>query len=369
MAEIDVRKFVDINIQAPVIRSIDATRKTVVLFTPEGVNGTIVEFESYEDAVAALNSITFANTLKYLRVYFANGGLICRVIQGMAYTALSTTVLKALANDYIVVACVIPDADIDTAYPSTLDLAQAMEADANVYGVNEKIILARTTIGTDTGVAKNFVVKYSTVAGAEMTIAAYFSQINVHRANSVWDYCFTPEISGDKDINLAEDIDTTTFETLMANNYNVDISLGGAARDLGGNMKNGQDAINEYIRIVLHQTLTQRLIDLLVSKIKGSSGIGEIYTAIAQELEIYRDAGYLTTDKIWTADDLTKVYNQQQYTIIEKGTPLTTGYHIRVLPLTSLTVEDRASRKAPPIYVILADQYGIRQITINGEVI
>ena len=369
MAEIDVRKFVNVNIQAPIIRSVDATRKTVVLFTPEGVNGTIVEFKSYAEATTALNSTTFANTLKYLRVYFANGGLICRVIQGTAYTALSTTVLKALDNDYIVVACVVPDADIDTAYPVLEALAQAMEADTDVYGVNEKIILARTTVETDTNIAKNFVAKYSAIAGAEMTIAAYFSQVNVKRTNSVWDYCFTAEISGDSTIDLAEDIDTTTFETLMTNNYNVDINLGGATRDLGGNMKNGQDAINEYIRIILHQTLTQRLIDLLVSKIKGSAGIGSIYTAITQELEIYREAGYLTTDKIWLADDLTMVYNQQQYTIISQGTPLTTGYYIRVLPLTSLTDEDKALRKAPPIYVILADQYGIRQITINGEVI
>lgn len=364
MANIDIKKFVDINIQAPVIRSVDATRKTVVLFTPEGVNGTVVEFESYADAVATLNATTFVNTLAYLKVFFEANGVKCRVIEGTAYTALSTTVLKNLANDYIVVACVVPSANMAAGYTALSALAQSMEEDTEVYGVNEKVILARTTDSTDTNVAKNFVAKYSSVLGAEMTVAAYFSQVNIKRQNSIWDYCFTAEPKLDP-----EDIDTSTFETLMTNNYNVDISLGGATRNLGGNMKNGQDAINEYVRIVLHQTLTQRLVDLLVTKLKGSDGVGAIYTAITQELEIYRDAGYLTTDKIWTADDLTKVYNGQQYTIIEKGTALTTGYHIRVLPLLSLSAEDKADRKAPPIYVILADQYGIRQITINGEVI
>ena len=39
------------------------------------------------------------------------------------------------------------------------------------------------------------------------------------------------------------------------------------------------------------------------------------------------------------------------------------------LPLSALTENDRAARKAPPIYVIIADQYGIRAITVNGEII
>lgn len=363
MAEIDIRKFVDINIQAPVVRSVEATRKTVVLFTPEGVSGTIATYDSYESASTALSDATFPNTLAYLKVYFDNGGLECKVVQGIGYSALTKAIITALKNEEIVIACVVPSADAAAGYTAIKDLAGRINADTTIYGVNEKILLARNISESDEDSVKNFIVKYSTILGAEMTIAAYFSQVNIYKENSIQDYCFTAETI------TAEDIDTTLFETLMTNNYNVDISLGGAVRDLGGNAKDGRDAINEYIRIILHQTLTQRLVNLLVTKLKNSDGVSKIYTTLVQELEIYRNAGYLTTDKVWTANDLTKVYNQQQYTIIEKGTPLPAGYFIRVLPMSALNDAQRTARMCPPVYVIIADQYGIRQITIQGEVI
>ena len=90
---------------------------------------------------------------------------------------------------------------------------------------------------------------------------------------------------------------------------------------------------------------------------------------ICSELERYKNAGYLTTDKIWTNEDLKISRNGVTYTIVEKGTPLTNGYIVTILPMTALTDEERAERSAPPIYVILADQYGIRKMTISGEII
>ena len=66
---------------------------------------------------------------------------------------------------------------------------------------------------------------------------------------------------------------------------------------------------------------------------------------------------------------MTVTVNGKQYTIIEEGTPLTNGYFVQILPMSALTENDRAARKAPPIYVIIADQYGIRAITVNGEII
>ena len=144
--------------------------------------------------------------------------------------------------------------------------------------------------------------------------------------------------------------------------------LDGATETIG-NLKNGADLVNSYTLIVLHQTLTQRLLELLATKIKGSKGLAQIYATIAQELEAYRSCGYLTTDKIWSEEDLVVTYNSQNYTVITKGTPLNSGYAIKVLPFSSLTVPDKTERKTPPIYVIIADQYGIRKITVNGEVI
>ena len=56
--------------------------------------------------------------------------------------------------------------------------------------------------------------------------------------------------------------------------------------------------------IVLHQTVTDRLLTLLAQKIKGNAGVSAIYTTIAGELNRYVTNGYLSTDKVWT--DTTK---------------------------------------------------------------
>ena len=194
-------------------------------------------------------------------------------------------------------------------------------------------------------------------------MAAYLSGIDVYGVSTVNDYMYTAE-SIDEEV-LTDEL----YETLSLNNINVDTYFAGNVRDLGGNLKNGADLTNSYVRIILHQTLTDRLLELLVTKIKNVDGVGKIYATISKELENYRSCGYLSTDKVWTDKTITVTANGKQYTIIEEGTPLTNGYFVQILPMSALTENDRAARKAPPIYVIIADQYGIRAITVNGEII
>ena len=196
-----------------------------------------------------------------------------------------------------------------------------------------------------------------------MTIAAYLSQIDVYGIDTIYDYAFTQESI------TAEDLTDTEYGTLNSNNVNVDIALANATRNCGGNCTDGADIVNNFVRIILHQTLTDRLLNLLTTKLKNSTGVSKIYTVMTDELEKYKMSGYLTIDKIWTKDTLKIEYNGTAYTIIEQGTPLINGYFIKVLPLSSLTESDKLAHKAPLIYVIIADQYGIRKITINGDVI
>ena len=457
MADINIKRFVDVDIVQHVHPTIVGTRGTVVLYTGEGTKGTTQLVESLSDAASK-----YANaptTLAYLKVFFENGGVSALVVEGTPYSDVSSDVLSALDDKYIVVCYAAPKNDTASVYTALKGIATTREADTNIYGINEKIILARTTsgvketwvikssasgelvttqiaftsngqkftsIGTnkdlgpitlyygnteiagyepgtetryqfndeayrkltfdtqptgnlltwlqsnavkqagdtiDKDAVANFGVKYSTVLGAEMTIAAYLSRVNVYRTNTVADYMFTQEVLTD------EKVDDTTFGSILDENMNVDVYLAGAVRNMGGNLKNGADLINSYVKIILHQTLTERLLDLLTTKIKGARGLAQIYATVAQELEAYRSCGYLTTDKVWTDEDLTTTYNGQTYTIITKGTPLLLGYSIKILPLSSLTLVDKTERKTPPIYIIIADQYGIRKITINGEVI
>lgn len=363
MSEINLKRFVDINIQTDVNRVLSGTRDTVVLFTGEGTASTVREISSLAEANTYYTSQAAPTTRAYLTVFFNNGGVKCKVIEGVAYTALTADMITALKNEEILVACAIPDANREAGYSAIKTLAQTRASSAEIYGINEKILLARTNVNTDTSSIKNFGVKFSNVLGAEMTIAAYLTQIDVYKADTVHDYSYTSESIS------YEDLTDANFATIQDNNMNVDIYLASASRNLGGNLKDGNDVTNEFVRIVMHQTLTDRLIQLLASKIKSNTGISQIYTTIAQELENYRTCGYLTTDKIWSDDDLIMTYNDHQYVIIESGTALLTGYNIKVLPFSSLTTADKAAHKAPPIYVIIADQYGIRKITITGEVI
>lgn len=367
MSNINLKRFVDIDIVQHVASIVTGTRDTVVLFTSEETDGQEHIVSSLSDANTLYASKP--KTLAYLQMYFLNGGAKVRVIENTSYSDITNDVLSSLNNTDICVAYAASDSEKASAYAALKALAIARSAEQTVYGINEKLILAATADENDTASVKNFIVKYATVPGAEMTIAAYLSKIDVYGIDTVYDYAFTQEILSRTTPTLAEDITDTKYGIIIRNNMNVDVYLANAVRNCGGNCKDGADIVNNFVRIVLHQTLTDRLLTLLTQKIKSTSGISKIYTVIANELERYLTCGYLTTDKVWTDEDLKISYNQALYTIIEKGTALTSGYVMRILPFSALTDQDKAQRKAPPIYIVLADQYGIRQITINGEVI
>lgn len=361
MSNINLKHFVDINIQSHVGTSIDSTRDTVVLFTKDGENGTSNLITSITEAAAHYSN--FPDTLAYLSVYFNNGGVKVLVIEGIDYSQITPQMIEDLDNKYIMIACVSTSSTTELAYSALKSIASTRSTNSSIYGINEKLILSRTLVKTDSEAIKNFVVKYSSVVGAEMTIAAYLSKINVYGINTIFDYAFTTEAIGKETISDAD------FVEIINNNMNVDIMLANEVRNCGGNCKDGSDIVNSFVKIILHQTLTESLINLLSQKLKNSAGISKIYTTISQELENYLNCGYLTTDKIWSDENLTVTRNGITYTIIEKGTPLINGYSITVLPMNALSESEKTNHSAPPIYVIIADQYAIRKITITGEVI
>lgn len=352
---VDLRRFVDIDIKQKELSEFKSTRETIALFTSEVGFAGIVTASTYVTSCANMT-----NTLAYLKIFFANGGIKANVING----DVSVAALKALPNEQIIVASVSASQNATTLKA----IISSYNSDATVYGINEKIVIARTTTipTSDEDVSlkeKNFIVKYSNVLGAEMTVAAYLSKIDVYEFDTVYDYMFTEEKS-----ITSEDINTAQYDTLMATHLNVDIILASKVRNCGGDCTDGVDATNSYVRIVLHQTLTDRLVELLATKLKNSSGLVRIYSTMAEELNKYVYCGYLTTDKTWTDDDLKTEVNGTAYTIITKGTALLNGYVIKILPYSSLSEEQKKAHSTPYIYVIIADQYGIRKITINGEV-
>lgn len=362
MSSLNLNNFVDINIVKKSTYGINSIRDTVVLFSNEQAqsvddNGyeeydSLSSFESRNGGIAELS-----NTKKYLEIFFSNGGNVVRVYYNKS--DILSTDIDSLPDEIIVVT-------------STLDIDKLKEIAGTcngLEGIKKKIFVGRTTSVSESNVYEdssysNLALKYSNVEGAEMTIAAYLSNIDIYGIDTVHDYSFTVETIS------AEDISNEDYTNLLTNNINVDLNLADRVRNVGGNLTNGDDLVNSFMLIVLHQTLTNRLINLLTNKIKGSSGLSAIYSTIAQELNRYVNNGYITTDKVWRDETLNIVgpVTGNKYTIIEKNTPLLQGYIIKVLPVSEIDYSD-SKHSAPPIYVILADSYSIRYIKVDGEVI
>lgn len=373
MTNIDIRQFVDINILHHTSSIVNATRDTTVLFTHEGgqVKGFSETYSTMDEFVKGkfiANAGTASNLYKYGAMYFANFGVKLKVIavtmysDKVSFVSEVKDIIASLDNRYIVYAY----------SGNNYSFMEHLAAAVDDYGINQKIILAsyrNTEQLTNVTSLQNFAYKVSSQIGTEMAIAAYLSKINIYGVNTVQDYNFTKESTYDDAINISEDISNDELTTILEKNGNVTIFLSNADRNVGGNMSNGLDLVNQFVLIVLHQTLTERVLSILVDKLKNQSGLAAIHSVMSSELLNYLKNGYLTTDKIWTDNTLSVKYNGTSYTIIAKNEQLSLGYKIVILPYTSLTNEDKVKHKTPPIYVVLADSYGIRNITINGEIL
>lgn len=393
MSNINIKRFVDVNITYHESSTIASTRDTAVLLVTEDgkESGASYTYSNYASLIADTDQNWSDATKAYAKVYFDNGGLKLLIVTGVGTSASDiVNTIKSLDDKYIVIAYNGLYANIKAAAQliNSQNEDPTLDEMSKLDGIKGKILLGCTDSATDSDSIRRFAVKYSKaggyaidgetahtkVIGAEMAIAAYLSQINVYGLNTIQDYCFTKEVfqvanASGQLIDNPEPLDDDTYKTCMSNNLNVDIYLANSVRNTGGNDKAGFDLVNDYTLIVLHQTLTERLLNLLTQKIKGNAGIAAMSAVISQEMNRYLTCGYLTTDKVWTEPTLTKVVNGRTYTIIEENTPLTQGFRVVTLPLSSLSSKDKAARKAPNVYVILADSYGIRFISVEGEVI
>lgn len=368
MDVVDIRKFVDIDITTDVVKQIDSTREVTVLFTTN--ENITTDFYSSIDELPV--TVTSSMSLyKYANSYFKNGGIklyIVKVADIEPTTLLP--LIKALDNNYILVA-------IDSVNNLELIEVLAAQYDAwtesgvlQVYGVNEKIFIANAPFATNlsTHVSSHVAVKLIDTTngiGEEMTIAAYLNQIDFYGNETVQDYAFTPE-------NVYFPTNPTSMNSIvdnaLTNHGNVDIKFSDTIRNVGGDLSNGESIVNRFALIVCHQTLSQVVFNTLAQKLKGKDATTALYGTISQELNKYLANGYLTTDKIWTAQSVTVSKGGVTYTLIEQGTPLIKGYYISILPYSTLTASELAAHKCPDIYVFLADSYTIRKVTVKGKV-
>lgn len=298
----------------------------------------------------------------YLSVFFANGGVKVKLLAGdlSKYTTLD--------NDIVVIA------ELKKAFTGVAD-TNVTKIDA-LTGIKRKLVVGRidyssykTNQFNPESVTKYqcLALKYSSVVGAEMAIAAYLSRINVYNSEDVKDYDFTVEngFDADKTNKVGDTIAVTENESLADIQVNFNMYLANEMRNIGGNLTNGNSLVEEYILIVLQQNLTNKLINSLSTKLKGQSGLSAIRTAISEELNKFVDSEYLATDQVWTYETLYKTnpaISNLSELIIEKNTPLTTGYNIHIFKMDS-------KRRNVYVFVILATTKGIRYIRVDGNII
>lgn len=373
MSKIDLRTFVDINIKRHAMSTVESSRDVSVLLSNEGTDSSIDKtYNSLSEVQADLEAEAYPNTIAAAKAYFDNGGAKLHIKVVVVAASASTFTDDALKAAILA----LPDKEIvvgftgdydnegtSDGYPAAMKrVAMSIEADTSIYGIKEKILVGRSTTD-DTSSIKNFGVKRSSVQGAEMSIAAYLSGIDVYGIDTVKDYCYT------KEILTAEAESNEVVTECISHNMNVAMNISGNVINIGGNAKDGQSIVNSFCLIVLQQTTTDRVFNAITQKLKGSSGLAVLSTVIGQELAKYVTSGYLVTDKSWTDRDLVISYNSNSYTIIKQGELLPLGYKVVILPYNDLSEADKAERKTPPIYVVIADTYGIRKVTLNGEVI
>lgn len=334
--EINVKKFVDINISRHETSAEDGTRPIVTLL-----------LSNADDDVSA-----------YEKIFNDNGGIALEkhVLSSSTPQTIANELRATLSKERIIIAksesVIISMKEIAAAYNDLLKT----NGDSGVY---QKIFLdkAKEVPGVNLNVER-YALKISKQVGAEMTMAAYLSKMRCYETDGVKDYAFTIE-----DI-IAEDEDDDILSKVIDYDCNIDMTLSGAVRNLGGNTTNGQSLANEFCLIVLQQTVTDKVLACLMQKLKGQKGISSIYACICKEVSKYLTSGYLVNDRVWTDASIYKDGNL----LIEKGQMLQQGFWLTILPYSSLSDDDKKNGKCPPIYLYLAEAYGIREVKIVGEV-
>ena len=345
----------------------------------------------YDSTIADPNTVTDCGTLtktstlpadltafkNYVDAFFENGGrkLHCIVTNITPATNTFVNIIEALPMEEIMVGYVGTGAGANES--NFRDVAEAYNESKATEKIYQKIFVAEipATNGTTTDLAayisgddkvvdiENYVLKYGAM-GIGASVLAYYTQMNAYLTDSAEDYCYTKEKYSDKETDKFVFNDNALVKEAMQLDINIDINLSNAVRNIGGNDTAGYSLTNQFMLLVMHQTLTSRLLDLLAQKIKyNSQGLTAVLNVLTAELNRYVNNGFLTTTKTWTDGDL----YYDEYLIIKEDTLLSLGYKVVILPFESLTPEELEAHQLPKIYILVADSYSIRKIVVTGE--
>lgn len=375
---IDIRNFVNINIQPSKITSVSGTRPKVMVFGDANAENDIVITGANSNYDTFYNGTTevklSGDELTYAQIFFKNGGSYLTFTSKTA-DALFVDDNKKSLEDTIIFVKYSKDGETSLVDTSKEEGNFGNFDDWTTKGIYEKILIYRMTsasIGADTfknATAQNVCVKVSDKLGYEMTIAGYLSHIDCYKADSIADYDFTQEYGVEEDLSDTLTSEVKDGESLQDIHYNFEMLVGGNYLNIGGNAigSNGYhksfSIVERYVTIILTQNLTEAVFNALSTKISGDRGLGTIRTAMCAELDRYVESGFLITDKVWMNDDLVMANavdsTLPNETIITKNTPISNGYWVHIFRLS------KDDRKAYA-FVILTTRKGIRYVKVDG---
>lgn len=419
---IDIRNFVNVNIERLRMSQENGTRPEVLLFLgdtsiplPNGISSDVAltycgmaskEDETYKPIATFVGAssdfkrfyltesvyvevdedkLLGNKTLyDYAKTFFENGGVRLTIVSGKVEGLTKDTIKKVIGQTPIIFAELGFDNEKDNTNESPLaKIAKLLngkdsEGKTNenaVKGVYQKIFAYRedivdgditpATIADDE--SSPFIVrKISGKVGAEMAICAYLSKISVYENGSIADYDFTEEYGIEEDLapRIAEN--GNEDKSLANITYNFEMKVSGRYINIGGNAIDGEDLVEQFVIIILQQTVSVQVMNALTAKLIGQKGTNALYSAVSAELYRYVNSGFLVTDRVWTRPTLSMPNladtNLTPETVIEKNTPLLSGFAIHVFSLST-------DRRSAYIVIILPTAKGIRYVQIDGKAI
>ena len=352
---IDIRNFVNVNIKSLEETREEGSRPWVLVYSSGETNDfTAVGFNSTYDKFYGEDGKEIEgledDTMTRLAIFFKNGG------SKITFKTDALPTLEKFKNKNLIDNVIIVNLG---------DVSTFKEEDMDALGIYKKMIvekaMTKTEYDTLTIEKSSYqVITISNKVGTEMIVASYLSQIKVYE--SCPDFNFTNVVGLEED--LSDEITYgTEGEPLTDLPYNFEMLIGNNYLTIGGNATDGTPFVTTFVSIILTQTTTNAVFNVLKLKLSGNSGINKIRTALCEELNKYTNSGYLTTDEIWGYQDLVvkNQVNDNSEVVITTNTPISNGYYIHIFKTSK-------NKQEVYIFLILATNKGIRYVKIDGRI-
>lgn len=396
---IDISKVVSVDFNVvrteSSLASYENTVDIIVSDEIEEIDAPQAPYTTLEDAIAGV----YAERQYDAFVYFQLGGKkLYPLIVSSSAGATAQGIYDALlaykkqvsntANDFICV-CI---GNCTTLSSNASNLQSFMTLVNNAVAPNKMLILNSTndasTVTEATKEIRNLIYKfYSAVTvvgvkeedtpstcGAELTIAAYLSQINITQANSMRDYCFTDEASVLNCLTYDRTLVPTNVSATNYDNYkeylNFIDTIGNQNVNFGGNTVYGTTITSEWGAIASENGVVYGVLRVMLQKqYLTDGGLTNVLSEINNVLSDYVTNGFLETNTTYTGLTRYKNYGDRSYVLVENGQELPNGYCVVAIPMSRLTLQDRQARKFTPIFIYMQTMGGAREVEITGDIL